>query len=159
MYLFVAALVLCCFARAFSSCSDAGLLFVLACGLLLLWAGFRSCGTLAQKLWRTGLVAPQHVESSRTRDQASVCCTGRWVLNHWTTREVLPVPFRSNILWFSFSFQRGKSHLFTSNLVTLEKYFISVTLALITEYLRYKAILSTINDQFSLQSKYLCGHF
>ena len=47
-------------------------------------------------------------------------------------------------------FKEGKSHLFTSNLVTLEKSFILITLALITEYLRYKAIFSTINDQFSL---------
>lgn len=34
-----------------------------------------------------GLVAPQHVASSQTRDQAGVPCTGRWVLNR-ITREV-----------------------------------------------------------------------
>ena len=27
-----------------------------------------------------GLVAPQHVESSRTRDQTHVSCIGRWIL-------------------------------------------------------------------------------
>ena len=27
--------------------------------------------------------------SSPTRDQIHVCCIGRWILNHWTTREVL----------------------------------------------------------------------
>ena len=36
-----------------------------------------------------GLVAPQHVESSRTRDQIHVLCIGRWILIHCTTWEVL----------------------------------------------------------------------
>ena len=41
--------------------------------LLLLWStgsrhvGFSSCGTQAQQLWCTGLVAPRHVGSSHTR--------------------------------------------------------------------------------------------
>ena len=38
---------------------------------------------------RRGWVAPQHVESSWIRDRALVPCIGRWILNHWTTREVL----------------------------------------------------------------------
>ena len=37
----------------------------------------------------TGLVAPQHVESSQTRNQTRVPCTTRRILGHWTTREVL----------------------------------------------------------------------
>ena len=36
-----------------------------------------------------GLVALRHVESSRTRDRTCVPCTGKRILNHWTTREVL----------------------------------------------------------------------
>ena len=35
------------------------------------------------------LVAPRHVGSSRTRDRTGVPCIGKWILNHWTTREVL----------------------------------------------------------------------
>ena len=35
----------------------------------------------------TALVALQHVGSSRTRDQISVSCIGRWILNNWITRE------------------------------------------------------------------------
>ena len=35
-----------------------------------------------------GLVAPWHMESSQSRGRAHVLCTGRWILNHWTTREV-----------------------------------------------------------------------
>ena len=34
-----------------------------------------------------GLVAPQHVKSSPTKDQTYVPCIGNWILNHWTTRE------------------------------------------------------------------------
>ena len=35
IYLFLAALGLCCCARAFSSCGEQGLLFVVVCGLLI----------------------------------------------------------------------------------------------------------------------------
>ena len=34
------------------------------------------------------LVASQHMQSSRTKDQTYVPCIGGWILNHWTTREV-----------------------------------------------------------------------
>ena len=62
--------------------------------------GFSSCGTWAQQLWlagsraqvqelwHTGLVAPRHVGSSRTRARTRVPCIGRWILNHCATREV-----------------------------------------------------------------------
>ena len=73
--------------------------------LLSLWstgsrrAGFSSCGMRAQQLWlagsrvqaqslwRTGLVAPWHVGSSRTRARTRVSCIGRRVLNRCATRE------------------------------------------------------------------------
>ena len=59
IYLFLAALGLCCCAQAFSSCGEQGLLFVAVCGLLTVvaslvvehgsrCAGFSSCGTWAQ---------------------------------------------------------------------------------------------------------------
>ena len=63
--------------------------------------GFSSCGMQAQQLWLvgsraqaqqlwcTGLVAPQHVESSQTRARTHVPCIGRRILNHCTTREAL----------------------------------------------------------------------
>ena len=35
-----------------------------------------------------GLGAQQNVESSETRDQTHVPCTGRQIINHWTTRKV-----------------------------------------------------------------------
>ena len=52
-----------------------------------------TCGTWApeprpEQLWCMGLVAPRHVESSWTRGQTHVSCISRWILNHWTTREV-----------------------------------------------------------------------
>ena len=51
-------------------------------------AGFSSCSTWAQQLWRTGLAAPRHVGSSRTKAQSHVPCIGRWILNHCASREV-----------------------------------------------------------------------
>ena len=42
-----------------------------------------------------GLVAPWRVESSQTRDRTHISCVGRWILNHWSTREV------HNILFFN----------------------------------------------------------
>ena len=65
-------------------------------------AGFSSCGRQAQQLglagyrafglwlwWHAALVAPWSVESSQSRDQIHVPCTGRRILNHWATSEVL----------------------------------------------------------------------
>ena len=54
------------------------LFFVCVCGM---WA-FSSCGTqmyLPHGMWEF---------STHTRNQTSVPCTGRWIRNHWTTREV-----------------------------------------------------------------------
>ena len=119
IYLFLAALGLRYCVRAFSSCSERGLLFVAVRGLLIVVAclccgarvlgarasvvvacGLRSCGlwtsrAQAQQLWLTGLVAPRHVGSSRTRARTSVACIGRWILNHRATREV-PQPLLSH---------------------------------------------------------------
>ena len=39
--------------------------------------------------WHMGLVAPLPVDTSQTRDQTRVLCIGRWILIHYTTREVL----------------------------------------------------------------------
>ena len=77
---------LCCLARAFSGCSERGLLFVAqashCCGFLVaehrLWVHrlqqlwLTSPRTQAQKLWHTGLAALRHVESSWTRDWTCV---------------------------------------------------------------------------------------
>ncbi|KAJ8785458.1 hypothetical protein J1605_007055 [Eschrichtius robustus] len=50
-------------------------------------AGFSSCGTRAQELWRTDLVAPRHVGSSWSRARTHVSCIGRRILNHCATSE------------------------------------------------------------------------
>ena len=44
-----------------------------------------------QYLWRTGLVALQHVGSSWTRDRTCDSCIDRWILYHWAIREA-PLP-------------------------------------------------------------------
>ena len=49
----------------------------------------RLYGTQAQRLCHRGLTALWHVESSWIRDPICVPCIGRWILNHWTTREAL----------------------------------------------------------------------
>ena len=57
----------------------------------------------AQQLWRTGLVAPRHVGSSRTRARTRVPCIGRWILDHCATREARPSDaFKRYLLKISF---------------------------------------------------------
>ena len=74
-----------------------GLLFVVVGRLLInLLQSTVSRGWI-QKLWQTDLVAPRQEGSSWTRDQTCVPGIGRWVLNHWTTREVLG--WNSPLLW------------------------------------------------------------
>ncbi|XP_059737519.1 uncharacterized protein [Bos taurus] len=52
----------------------------------LLMRGSRACRL--QQSWLSGLVAPRHVGSSWTRDRTCDPGIGRWILYHWTTREV-----------------------------------------------------------------------
>ena len=86
--------------------------------LLLLWStgsrcvGFSSCSswTLERGLSSRGawtLIAPQHVESSQTRDWTHVPCIGRWILNHWATREV-----HGNLLIVESWGERMATHVF-----------------------------------------------
>ena len=84
-YLFMVALGLCCCARAFSACSERGLLS--SCGAWTYCSGFSD--RKAQALGMLVSVdAPQQVKSSRTRDRSRVSCIGRQILNHWTSGEV-----------------------------------------------------------------------
>ena len=94
IYLFLAVLGLCCGAWA-SHCGGFS-----CCGARALgaWApavvahGLSSCGlrALERRLSSCGarLVAPWHVEFSRTRARTRVSCLGRRILNHCATREV-----------------------------------------------------------------------
>ena len=59
------------------------------------------CRAQAQKLWHTGLVAPWHVKSSRTRARTCVPCIGRQILIHCTTTEVPKEKlFKGSVLMF-----------------------------------------------------------
>ena len=40
-----------------------------------------------------GFVTLRHMGSSQTKDQTSVLCITRQILNHWTTREVPKLAF------------------------------------------------------------------
>ena len=58
-------------------------------GLLIVVASLvAELGMWPPELWCAALVAPPHVGSSQTRDGTCIPCIGRWILNHWTTREV-----------------------------------------------------------------------
>ena len=73
------------------------------CGGLLLQSsgpGYAGSRAQAQQLWCTSLAAPQHADSSRTRDRTCVPCIGRWILYHWTTKEVLDISKFSEICTF-----------------------------------------------------------
>ena len=61
-------------------------------------AGFSTCSMWVQKLGCRGLVTPWHVESLQTRDWTHVPCIGRWILNHWVTREFPPKYFKSPLI-------------------------------------------------------------
>ena len=93
-YIFIlAALGLCCCARAFPSCSEWGSLSSWGLwasqqsGFSLHSTGYKACRL--QQLWHPGLVVLKYVKFSLTRDQTHVLCIGRWILNQWTTREIL----------------------------------------------------------------------
>ena len=80
---------------------------------LLRSIGARACGlqelrlpgprAQAQWLWHMGLIALQHVGSSRIRDQTHVSCIGRQILYHWATREVPGLVFIADQLHWSFT--------------------------------------------------------
>ena len=73
--------------------------------------GFSSCGRKVQQLqlpcygaqarqvWHTDSAVLQRVESSWTRGQTRGPCIGKWILTHWTTKEVphIPVLFKPQL--------------------------------------------------------------
>ena len=77
--------------RGFSLVAVSGLSIAVAS--LVAWA--QDTGS---SFWCLGLVAPQHVESSRASDQTHVPCIDRQILNHWITREAPDLHFRKIIL-------------------------------------------------------------
>ena len=122
IYSFLAALGLRCCARAFSSCSERGLLFVRCVvfslrWLLLLrsWAlGARASVVVARGLSSCGSRAlERRLSSCGTRDlllrgmwdlpgpglePVSPALIGRWILNHCAMREVPLQPFLTRVL-------------------------------------------------------------
>ena len=88
------ALGLHCFVGVFFSGGEQGLLLAVVHELPIAVASLvvehRLCRAHGlQKLCHVGLVAPRHVESSWTRDQTHVLCTGWRILILCATREVL----------------------------------------------------------------------
>ena len=83
----MAVLGLHCCTQTFFSCGKQGLLS--SCGV---WSSHCSGFSWLQS---TGLVVPQHVGSSPTRDRTRVSCVGRWILN-CTTRQASNASFYSH---------------------------------------------------------------
>ena len=101
IYLFLSALGVCCCVRGLSLVAARGGRSSLRCvGFSLQWLlPLQSMGSRAQaqELWLTGLVAPRHVGSSRTRARTRVPCIGRWILNHCATKEALHSSFDGHL--------------------------------------------------------------
>ena len=81
---------------AFHSCGEWGLLSswraqAALCGGFFCYRA-QALELVGSVVWCTGLIVPQHVESSQIRDQTHVLCIGWWVLIHWITREDLYIP-------------------------------------------------------------------
>ena len=88
----LAVLGLHCCAPASSSCGEQGLRFVMVHTFPLVWLLLlQSRGSMerAQEFWCVGLAAPRYVGSSWSRDRTRIPFTGRWILNHRSTRESL----------------------------------------------------------------------
>ena len=91
IYLFLAALDLCCCVRAFSSFSEWGLLS--SCSARASHCSGFSCGArvsvgVARGLCGTGVpLLLGHMEPSRTRDRTRISRIGWQILNLWTSRE------------------------------------------------------------------------
>ena len=75
---------LCCCTQVFSSCGEWELLFLLPWPLLLRSMGSRHAGSVVVA---HGLSCSIACRISQPRDWTHVRCIGRWILNHWTTRE------------------------------------------------------------------------
>ena len=100
-YLFIYYFIFCCAGSSllrglFFSCGKWGLLS--SCGVRGSHCSGFSCGsqavaTLAQLVVSLGLAVPLHVGSSQTWNQTCILSMGRWILNQWTTREILMMPF------------------------------------------------------------------
>ena len=95
----------CCCILAFSSCREWG--FLPSGGSWTWHWSSLSCltaqalGCPLSRLRHMGLVAPRHMGSSWTRNETHDACIHKWILKHWTTKEVplLPISLR----YWSFS--------------------------------------------------------
>ena len=101
--------------------------------------GLSSCGTQAQQLWCTALVAPRHVGSSQTRARTRVPCIGRQILNHCATREAPQYDIlTSNYICNSFISKQG--HILRYWGLGLQHIFWGDTTQPITDYKQNKLI-------------------
>ena len=109
---FIAAWAACCCTGCLMQ--GAGFSLVLACGFSLSSCGWWGpehmgsvvCSMQALLLRRTSSVVVVHrlscpMACSPTRDWTCAPCIGRWILHHWTTREVPQIHFQKHFSHFS----------------------------------------------------------
>ena len=94
--LFLAVLGLPCSTWSLFSCIEWRLVaayeLLIAVAMLLLLQS-TSSGCRPQQVQCMALLAPRRVESSQTRGRTHIPCIGRQILNYWTARVVLDIPF------------------------------------------------------------------
>ena len=96
------------------------MLHIWLCWVLVAAPGISCCGMWAQQLWRVGLAALPHMGCFLSRGAICVSCIGRWIFNHWATREVLSYGILNILmrLWhYSLSTQTFPPALLTSQSV------------------------------------------
>ena len=118
-----------------------------------------SCGTQAQWLWPTGLIAPWHMGSYRildlrsygsillTEDWTGVPCIAGWTVNHWTTREVL------TYFIMSFNFHIFLAHSIVYSAI-IQNCFCCCTLIAHSIFLSSVSLITFFHSRYSVNN---CG--
>ena len=119
---------------------------------LLLWSSLCSMGSVAVC---PGIVALQHVESSRSRNQTGVRCIGRQILNHCTTREVLLFYFTHTSLYLLVPYSYFAPPSSLSPLVTTSLFSLSVSLFLFC-YIHSLALFFRFHIQVTTYDIFFC---
>ena len=161
IYLFLAALGLCCCVRAFSSCSEWELLFVAVQGLLIAVASLVEHGLQARGLQSAGSVVVAHgLSCSATRgiipDQGSNPCPLHW------QADSQPLCHQGSPKIFFKKFHSKPFHVVHVNviLITLQSHLVyerNVILSLIT-HLVIQRNFGFFRNQIQLQGKRICPH-
>ena len=118
-------------------------------------AGFSSCNTWAQQLWRTGLVALRHVGSSWTRDRTRDPCIGRHILNHCAAHELFIVVIQLHLhMYFIFKKFNHTTYAVLQPAFSIQQYIITIFLCQQTNFYNiYIYFLAVSHSLWDLNSR------